>query len=198
MNADVMVVNHSLLLADSAADNQILPGFDALIIDEAHNLEKNSYNYFAQKVNLPTLIYFLNGIYSGSAPERGLLVDLAESAHQLKSLDKIEPLRQMILEKTSDVKIAAEAFFRKIVATKFNPANGNQKSFGIKKRYKDFSREFPNLEIETNNLIYELGTLWNLLGNLSNKMDEIWGDYAEEYDELQVRLMNQKIMARHF
>jgi len=198
MNADIMVVNHSLLLADSAADNQILPGFDALIIDEAHNLEKNSYNYFAQKVNLPTLIYFLNGIYSGSAPERGLLVDLAESAHQLKSLDKIEPLRQMILEKTSDVKIAAEVFFRKIVATKFNPANGNQKSFGIKKRYKDFSREFPNLEIETNNLIYELGTLWNLLGNLSNKMDEIWGDYAEEYDELQVRLMNQKIMVEAF
>jgi Rad3-related DNA helicase len=198
MNADLMVVNHSLLLADSAADNQILPGFDALIIDEAHNLEKNSYNYFAQKVNLPTLIYFLNGIYSGSAPERGLLVDLTEIARQFKCLDKIEPLRQMIIEKSSDVKIAAEAFFRKIVNTKFNPANGIQKSFGIKKRYKDFFYEFPDLEIETNGLIYELGTLRNLLDNLSNKMDEIWGDYAQEYDELQMRLMNQKIIAEEF
>ena len=161
-----------------------------------HNLEKNSYNYFAQKSPYQKLIYFY-GIYSGSAPERGLLVDLTEIARQFKSLDKIEPLRQMIIEKSSDVKIAAEAFFRKIVATKFNPANGNQKSFGIKKRYKDFSREFPNLEIETNNLIYNWALCGICLGNLSNKW-KIWGDYAEEYDELQVRLMNQKLWSRHF
>lgn len=37
--ADIAVVNHSLLLADVKTGRSILPRYDALIIDEAHNLE---------------------------------------------------------------------------------------------------------------------------------------------------------------
>ncbi|MCK5520667.1 MAG: DEAD/DEAH box helicase [Candidatus Marinimicrobia bacterium] len=47
--ADIVVVNHSLLLSDAASDNQILPDFPILIIDEAHNLEKSAYQYFAKE-----------------------------------------------------------------------------------------------------------------------------------------------------
>jgi len=194
VNSDVMVVNHSLLLADSAADNQILPLFNALIVDEAHNLEKNSYNYFAERVNLPMLNYFLTGLYNGSTPERGILVDLTEMARQLKFVDKIEPLRQMIIEKYSDVKIAAEAFFRKIVTQKFGAIANGQKSFGIKKRYKNFKQEFSDFENESSSLIYELSSFRTLLTDLNVKMEELCADYADEYDELRVRLLNQKLL----
>jgi Rad3-related DNA helicase len=193
-SSDVMIVNHSLLLADSAADNQILPEFNALIIDEAHNLEKNSYNYFAQRVNLPMLTYFLNGLYNGSIPERGLLVDITEIARQLKSLNKIEQHRLKIIEKIGDIKIAAEIFFRKIVSSKINKVSNSSKMFGIKRRYKDFSAEFPGFEIETSSLIYELSTCAALLTDLYNLMEEVCADYSDEYDEMRLRLINQKMM----
>jgi len=194
INSDVMVVNHSLLLADSAADNQILPDFNALIVDEAHNLEKNSYNYFAERVNLPMLTYFLTGLYSGSTPERGVLVDMTVLAQQLKVRDKIEQIRQTIIEKISDVKIAAEAFFRKIVTHKFGMVPNGQKSFGVKKRYKEFATEFPDFETETNSFIYELNTFKILLAELNIKMEELCADYSEEYEEMRIRLVNQKAM----
>ena len=37
--AEILVVNHALLLADLKSDNQVLPPFKHLIIDEAHHLE---------------------------------------------------------------------------------------------------------------------------------------------------------------
>ncbi len=38
--ADLVVVNHALLLADARTDGGILPHFDHLVIDEAHHLEE--------------------------------------------------------------------------------------------------------------------------------------------------------------
>ena len=37
--AHILVVNHSLLLADVAAGNRVLPSYADLIVDEAHHLE---------------------------------------------------------------------------------------------------------------------------------------------------------------
>ncbi|MDO4541559.1 MAG: helicase C-terminal domain-containing protein, partial [Bacillota bacterium] len=39
-NSHLIVINHSLLLTDAMADSGVLPHFDYLIIDEAHQLEK--------------------------------------------------------------------------------------------------------------------------------------------------------------
>jgi len=39
-NADIVIINHALLLQDSTADTPILPEYEDLIIDEAHHLEK--------------------------------------------------------------------------------------------------------------------------------------------------------------
>lgn len=38
--ADIIIVNHALLLQDSTADTPILPEYENLVIDEAHHLEK--------------------------------------------------------------------------------------------------------------------------------------------------------------
>lgn len=42
--ADLIVVNHSLLLSDLQVDNSILPEYHYLIIDEAHNFERESFD----------------------------------------------------------------------------------------------------------------------------------------------------------
>lgn len=38
-SSHILVINHALLLADAAAENQVLPDFNYLIVDEAHHLE---------------------------------------------------------------------------------------------------------------------------------------------------------------
>jgi ATP-dependent DNA helicase DinG len=38
-NAHLLIVNHALLLADTATGNRVLPAYDYLVVDEAHHLE---------------------------------------------------------------------------------------------------------------------------------------------------------------
>jgi Rad3-related DNA helicase len=44
--AQVMIVNHTLLLLDAAAENAILPPYDVLILDEAHHLAEEATEAF--------------------------------------------------------------------------------------------------------------------------------------------------------
>jgi ATP-dependent DNA helicase DinG len=45
--ADILVVNHALLLADAASHGNILPKYDLLIVDEAHHLPEVATNAFS-------------------------------------------------------------------------------------------------------------------------------------------------------
>ena len=45
-NSDVVVINHSLLMADLNSSGSVLPDFGALIIDEAHHLEDQATQAF--------------------------------------------------------------------------------------------------------------------------------------------------------
>ncbi len=49
--ADILVVNHALLLADAAAGGSILPAYDYLIIDEAHHLPEVATDAFSTSIS---------------------------------------------------------------------------------------------------------------------------------------------------
>ncbi len=71
--AHLVIVNHSLLLADVAAENHILPPFVDLIIDEAHHLESavtSGLSFEADKRFLDTILKDI------SAERSGLLADV--------------------------------------------------------------------------------------------------------------------------
>ena len=63
----LLIVNHSLLLADLRSGNNILPEYQYLIIDEAHNLEQEIINQFGFEAYrnriLDQLKYFQNSAY---------------------------------------------------------------------------------------------------------------------------------------
>ncbi len=50
-NAGVIIVNHALLLADIAVDNSILPAYKYLIIDEAHNLDREAFDKLCSRLS---------------------------------------------------------------------------------------------------------------------------------------------------
>lgn len=53
--ADILVVNHALLLADAASYGSILPAYDLLVVDEAHHLPDVATDAFSSSVSLRSL-----------------------------------------------------------------------------------------------------------------------------------------------
>ena len=57
--AHVVIVNHALLLADIALENQVLPAYDDLIIDEAHHLEEEATDQLGLRLEQHALLGLL-------------------------------------------------------------------------------------------------------------------------------------------
>jgi ATP-dependent DNA helicase DinG len=94
--ADIVVANHHLLMADLAlrqeTDNYttaaILPPFDRIVFDEAHNLEDVATSYFSNRVTRQGLLRFLGRLLSTHKEDKGLLPFFAR---KLAALAKKEP-----------------------------------------------------------------------------------------------------------
>jgi ATP-dependent DNA helicase DinG len=79
--ADILVVNHALLLADLSLRHQtdnysamaVLPPFSRLVIDEAHHLEEVATRYFSTQVTRFAFARTLNRLRHPRKPQRGLL-----------------------------------------------------------------------------------------------------------------------------
>ena len=75
-NAQVLVVNHALFLSDLALRRQgasILPNYDVVILDEAHNLEAVAGDHLGLKVSNTQVTLLLNKLFN-ERTRRGLLV----------------------------------------------------------------------------------------------------------------------------
>ncbi len=68
-SANILVVNHALLLADLAMGGGVLPEYDHLIIDEAHNLEDEATDALGFTVDRPSTMKLLTEL---NAPPNSL------------------------------------------------------------------------------------------------------------------------------
>ena len=73
--ADLVVINHALLLADAELGGGLLPEYDHLVIDEAHHLEEAATRGLRQEVDGPGLLALLERL------AHGLLDDLQRLPH---------------------------------------------------------------------------------------------------------------------
>ncbi|HEY7295136.1 MAG TPA: helicase C-terminal domain-containing protein [Dehalococcoidia bacterium] len=76
-SAHLVVVNHALLLSDISAGGRVLPSYERLIVDEAHNLEEEATDQFGFTTGLGECRNALNAIHERAAErETGLLADV--------------------------------------------------------------------------------------------------------------------------
>lgn len=61
--ADILVINHSLLLADIKADHNVLPEYHELVIDEAHHLHQAALEQLGQEVSQEQLTRTLEQVF---------------------------------------------------------------------------------------------------------------------------------------
>ena len=83
--ADIIVVNHHLLLSDMALKEEgfgeLLPEVEAFIIDEAHQLPEIASNFFGQSVSSRQIMLLANDVIAeqiADAPDMGELRDVAQ------------------------------------------------------------------------------------------------------------------------
>jgi ATP-dependent DNA helicase DinG len=76
--AHLIVVNHSLLFSDLSEQSQVLPEYDRLIIDEAHNIERVATDLLGYGFSRWDLWRLLQGLYTKRPAEGGLLVSVSQ------------------------------------------------------------------------------------------------------------------------
>lgn len=74
--SDIIVANHSLLFSDLVLKEKspigVLPEYDSIILDEAHNIESVAEDHFGINISSYTLDYNLNRLYN-TKTKRGLI-----------------------------------------------------------------------------------------------------------------------------
>jgi len=101
LTANLIITNHHYLLADAAlveAGGSILPSYERVIIDEAHNLENTATSLFTRKVNPSSVIGLLNRLYYAQK-SRGYLVYI-----QKNRICQDNEICKTLMEKTTELK----------------------------------------------------------------------------------------------
>lgn len=113
--AHILIVNHALLISDAASQNRVLPDYDYLIIDEAHNLEDAITGGLTFRVDHSAL---LRRIADLGGPNRGLLGEILANVRGSvpdKDTARLELFIQTIDEATSLMRSHVERYFEQLL-----------------------------------------------------------------------------------
>lgn len=112
-HAQILVVNHHLFFANIATAEQVLPQFEAIVFDEAHNLEEVATNYLGAEVSNSQIKFLLDTIYNPNT-DKGILTRIKGQ----------EELIDRVKKTLMDVKEAGDRFFTSLLS-KFPTAEIN-------------------------------------------------------------------------
>ncbi len=87
-SAHIVVVNHSLLLADLVAENGAIPSYRHLVVDEAHHLEAEATEQFGFRVSLDRLSRLVEALAASSSP-------LGQAVAEISRVGRDQRLKEM-------------------------------------------------------------------------------------------------------
>ena len=193
--ADVVIVNHSLLMIDLALREQdvaLLPSHQALIIDEAHNLESIAIDQFTEEINEFTIRRILNRLYH-NRNGRGILTQLHSAIDALEmDRDRMMPVLLILStdfpQKCKELFESVQESFSQITAvltTEMDELNkGNKSNYANRNlRLTDAVMERPfwdDCKELLLQLLDELKSTISLGEKLSDLLDELELDKANE------------------
>ncbi|MBC8287104.1 MAG: ATP-dependent DNA helicase [Nitrospinae bacterium] len=100
--AHLLIVNHHLFFANVANAGAVLPAFDAVVFDEAQNLEEAATQFLGLEISNSSLIYFLDRLHNPRT-RRGLLTRIDH--------DSVPHLRKLVMA----ARQAADVFFNQLL-----------------------------------------------------------------------------------
>jgi len=140
--AHLLIVNHHLFFANVASSGAVLPAFDAVVFDEAQNIEDAATSFLGLEISNSNLHFFLDRLYNPKT-RRGTLTRLD---HNL-----VPAIRKQVLV----VRQAMDVFFTRLM-----------EDFGVKDRV---IRLYKPLVVD-NNIYVPLQELNELLQTLAGRL----------------------------
>ncbi|MGI9952529.1 helicase C-terminal domain-containing protein [Moorellaceae bacterium AZ2] len=191
--ADILILNHSLLLSDLRMDNQVLPSFAHVIIDEAHHLEETATDHLATTCSQAGLNSFFrrlegNGRFPGFLPKLSILASRlppelrSDIGHQLEKA----------LAATAAARDAAGAFFGALHSLwEGCRPQPQEPQLRLTARVKEHPL-WENVLTATDILEETWARLWHSLEKLAPLLDRIGAaEKAREAEKLAAALKNQ-------
>ena len=178
--ANVLIVNHSLLLADLASESQVLPQFYDLIVDEAHHLESavtDGLSFRADKRFLEAILDDVN------KTRGGLLADLQSRLEATLPPDFATQFAEMInriRREGQSAVIRLDEFFTTLTYF-LSEAMNTRSQFAQQIRLTPAARiqpGFDEVEMSWDNLSRHLRAIYDGFVRLAGGLDDI----AEQFD----------------
>ncbi len=188
--ADIVVVNHSLLLADAASDHAILPNYQRLIVDEAHLLEKTAYQFFAAEFSYRSMKIFSDQLFYKGKNKSGLSIELR---HLLVPVDEkqkqgitghLDQLEADIIE----VNKVLLSFFTEFKDTRRREIE--RATFTYKELYTKENDVFAPVRGIWYSLITSLTSLTGQVRDIEKALDELDEDKISGLSEISSRIQS--------
>ncbi|MCS6881952.1 MAG: helicase C-terminal domain-containing protein [Oscillochloridaceae bacterium] len=192
--AHIVVINHALLIADLAAQTNVLPPYDHLIIDEAHNLEDVATDQLSFSIDQAALLNFLDAIFleGGAQLVSGLLADLPARLREGFADERVQhQVEQIALHLRPTLERARAAVydcFNRL--TSFMVNEGAETQYDPRLRITPQVRRRPvwqEIEAAWSNLTDMLTVIGDALGRIESLLREIEPEDLPGYDELLLR-----------
>lgn len=165
--ADIIIVNHALLFSDVNLKGGILPQYDQLIIDEAHNIEDAATESFSVVLSSKVILDILRKFVDNKS-----------------SVSIIEELELFLLKEIKNLKIIREV---KLLIKEINKTIDH--AFKITRKTFEIITNFVNSEkLKETGLVniqpLKRGEIWKLIINLNLKSSSKWNDINESLSSL--------------
>lgn len=193
--AHIVVVNHALLLSDLAAQANVLPPYDHLIIDEAHNLEEAATDQLSFQIDQAALLQFLDNLYQSGGAQNvsGLFSDLPKHFRESTATENEHAQTQSVANELHP----AIARAREVVYDCFNHVRAfvtqevEPNNYDSRLRLTPAVRQKPawaNVEHAWENLNLLLTQIGSGLGRLETLLLDLKDAEMLDYDELLLRV----------
>ncbi len=197
--AHLVVVNHALLLADLAVETNVIPPYDHVIIDEAHNLEDVATDQFGFAVDREGLVKFLDDIHVEGQAQivGGLLSDLPnhfrESMASQADVDRADAIAAALRPAVARAREAVYGCFN--VLSAFIKSEAELTAYDSRVRITGSLRRKPAW-VEVERVWDVLNTGLNAVGEGLGRLETLLVDLKDaellEYDALLLRVQALK------
>ena len=200
--AHLVVVNHALMLADLIVESDVIPPYDHLVIDEAHNLEDVATDQFGFAIDREKLIGFLDDLYveGGAQIVGGLLAELPahfrEASIEAAAIERMTAIADGMRPIIPRARASVYDCFNQLTAFVANEAELT--AYDSRLRITDAIRRKPvwaSVERAWENLSLQLGAVAEALGKLDTLLNDMHDAELLEYEALVLRVAGLKRFA---
>ena len=105
-SADLIIANHHIVLSDALIkEANVLPDHNAIIFDEAHNLEKNATNYFTKTVSTSEIRHLLERLYTKKkSRSSGLILNIDNETVRERFINSVEYAKETLKKEPDALK----------------------------------------------------------------------------------------------